>query len=139
MSDAPDMQVHESLALLNRLNLIEWLSSDVEYSTRLVINAAFHDLLDTEDPEDFFPSSWSDAIKEALTNWHPPEDLFDLASGHYVDGIELNAQSIGFSISDHDSMLTDEEAEKAAIGFAKEWASNVRLALRKAIDKTAGR
>jgi gamma-glutamylcysteine synthetase len=36
-------------------------------------------------------------------------------------------------------MLTDEEARQAALKFAKDWASNVRLALRKAIDKTAGR
>lgn len=133
MSNASDMQIHESLALLNELNLIEWLSRDVESSTRLVINALVGCLLDTDDPVEYLPSSPSDAVVEVLTNQRLNKDWFELVSGSLFDGVELNAQSIGYSISDLDSMLTDEEAKQAAVAFAKDWESQARTAIRKAV------
>jgi hypothetical protein len=36
-------------------------------------------------------------------------------------------------------MLTDEEAKKAALTYAKEWEFQVKLALKQEIDRTAGR
>jgi hypothetical protein len=133
MSNTSDMQIHESLALLNELNLIEWLSRDVEASTRLVINALVVSLLDTDDPVEYLPSSPSDAVVEVLTNQRLNKDWFELVSGSFFDGVELNAQSIGYSISDLDSMLTDEEAKQAAVAFAKDWESQARTAIRKAV------
>jgi hypothetical protein len=133
MSNTSDMQIHESLALLNELNLIEWLSRDVEASTRLVINALVVSLLDTDDPVEYLPSSPSDAVVEVLTNQRLNKDWFELVSGSFFDDVELNAQSIGYSISDLDSMLTDEEAKQAAVAFAKDWESQARTAIRKAV------
>jgi len=133
MSNTSDMQIHESLALLNELNLIEWLSRDVEASTRLVINALVVSLLDTDDPVEYLPSSPSDAVVEVLTNQRLNKDWFELVSGSFFDDVELNAQSIGYSISDLDSMLTDEEAKQAAVAFAKDWESQARTAIRRAV------
>lgn len=136
MSHDSDMQIHDSLALLNELNLIKWLSRDVESSTRLVINALVGSLLETDDPVEYRPSSPSDAVIETLTSECLNKDWFELVSGRFLDAVELNVQSIGFRISDDDSTLTDEEAKHAALAFAKEWEAQARTAIRKAVCRT---
>src|SRR5690554_4923012 len=133
------MQIHESLALLNDLHLIEWLSQDVESSTRTVVNALVSDLLETDDPRECRPASWSDAVIQVMTNEVFLEDWFDLLSGRFRDAIELNADSIGFAISGYDSMLTDREGKKVAIDSAHGWESHVRFVLKQAINGTARR
>lgn len=139
MSGESGMQIHESLALLNDLHLIEWLSQDVESSTRTVVNALVSDLLETEDPREYLPSSWSDAVIQVMTNEVLLEDWFDLLSGRFRDTVELNADSIGFAISGYDSMLTDREGKQVAIDSAQEWESHVRFVLKQAINGTARR
>lgn len=139
MSGESGMQIHESLALLNDLHLIEWLSQDVESSTRTFVNALVSDLLETEDPREYLPSSWSDAVIQVMANEVLLEDWFDLLSGRFRDTVELNADSIGFAISGCDSMLTDREGKQVAIDSAQEWESHVRLVLKQAINGTARR
>ena len=139
MSYDSEMQIHESFALLNELNLIEWFSRDVGLSTRLFINTLVGYLLNTDDAVLFRPFSESDAVIEILTNRGMNEDWFELISGNFYEAVELNAQSIGLAISDLDSMLTDEEAKQAALTYAKEWEFQVKLALKQEIDRTAGR
>lgn len=139
MSGESGMQIHESLALLNDLHLIESLSQDVESSTRTVVNALVSDLLETEDPREYLPSSWSDAVIQVMTNEVLLEDWFDLLSGRLRDTVELNADSIGFAISGYDSMLTDREGKQVAIDSAQEWESHVRFVLKQAINGTARR
>lgn len=136
MSKESDMQLHESLALLNDLHLIEWLSRDVESSTRTIMNALVSELLETDDPVEYQPASWSDAVIEVMTNQVMPVDWFDLCNGCLYDVVELNAQSIGSAISDLDSMLTDEEAKQTALTYAKEWESKAKFAVRQKINGT---
>ena len=139
MSNAQDMKIHESLALLNDLHLIEWLTRDVEESTRTIVNALVSELLETDDPVEYQPASWSDAVIEVMTTEFMPEDWFDLVNGNFYEAVELNSQSIGFCISNHDSMMTDEEAKQAALTYAKEWESKAKFALKQAINGTARR
>lgn len=135
MSHSSDMPVHESLSLLNELGVVEWLSNDVAASTRLIVNAVAAALLDTENPADFMPRDleWPKAVTDTLPNQIECDDWFDLLSGGVMETVVLNADAIGYSISDHDSMLTHARASHLALRFARAWTNLASDAFSKAM------
>lgn len=138
MSHPSEMSVPESLSLLNELGMVEWLSNDVAASTQLIVNAVAAELLDTDDPTDFMPRGleWPEAITDTLPDQVGCDSWFDLLSENILEAVELNADAIGRSISDHDSMLTDREAIDLAQQFANEWTRYARASLREAMKSS---
>lgn len=129
MTDKRNMGLQDSLALLNKLGLIEWLSRDTKGSTRFLINSIARDLLSGINPFDCRPAIRVGIIYDFFYQNRWTIDWFDLLSGEFVNAVELNANSIALDINDHEPMMGIENAEEMIVSFAKQWESNAKNAL----------
>lgn len=131
------MKLSESLVLLNELGITDWISRDTEESTRFIVNAIAQHFLESKDPYDFRPSTFSDYVNVYFIEHSWEIDWFHLLSHEFVEAVELNINSIAISINSYDPMMSVEKTEKYVDNWVHEWRQKARDKLAEAMGEEA--
>jgi hypothetical protein len=119
------MKFSESIELLSDLGMIEWMSRDIDESTRLVINAVGEYFFEDNDPYDFRPYIESEYVYDYFRENSWEIDWYSILSRDFVESVELNINSIAISINAYDPMMGIEETESYVESWVHEWRAKV--------------
>ena len=120
------MKLGESIELINDLGIIDWMSRDLDETTRLIVNAVAGYLFEDEAPCNFRPYIESEYVYDYFMEHSWEIDWYSILSRDFVEAVALNINSIAMTINDYDPMMSVEETERYVESWAHEWRSEVR-------------
>lgn len=131
------MKLSESIDLLNSLGMIDWMVSNPEKPTQVIVNSIARHFFEERTPLDFRPFIESEYVYDYFLAHDWEIDWYSILSRDFVERVEVEIGSIALNLNDHDPMMSAEDFEKCVIDWVHEWRQEVKSRLADEINNKA--